>query len=43
MGTCGVPAEKFVGFRAPFLKHNEKFRNVLKEQGYKFGKSTMFS
>ncbi len=41
VGTCGVPANKFVGFRAPYLKHNEQFRNILQEQGYEYGKSTL--
>jgi hypothetical protein len=39
--TCGVPADKFVGFRAPYLKHNEKFRNVLQEQGYEYDASIL--
>lgn len=37
--VCGVPAEKFKGFRAPYLVHSERLRNILQEAGYEYDSS----
>lgn len=34
--TCKVPADKFKGFRAPYLVHNPQYREVLAAAGYEY-------
>lgn len=36
---CGIPKEKMVGFRAPYLVHNPEVRSILKKNGMLYDSS----
>ena len=36
---CGIPKEKLVGFRAPYLVHNPEVRGILKKNGMLYDSS----
>ena len=37
--TCGIPKDSVVGFRAPFLVHNEEVRKILSSNGFLYDSS----
>lgn len=39
LALCGIPKEKMVGFRAPYLVHNPEVRSILKKNGMLYDSS----